>query len=195
MWVLGIGFSLMFFLLKDANRLWAQAEGPSVLTLYATPWIWFFLPFFSALAIPWPLTVWYLRRIGRKDEADSIADAADLRSGMDTFRVMKWLGITSLASLIASFTMLAIPVHLSDWGPEARLGHYVTNAYVSGFPSVRRGARLSSTDTAFGMVAFVAARISSSILSMVVDFAAMRLETAVQMLRKMSFNFYWLRQG
>jgi len=125
MWALGIGFALTFFLLRDANRLWAKADGQSVLTLYATPWIWFFLPFFSALAIPWPLTIWYLRRVGRKNEADSIADAADLKGGMDSFRVMKWLGI-ALVSPIALFTVLAIPVHLSIADSEARLGHYAS---------------------------------------------------------------------
>lgn len=125
MWALGIGFALTFFLLRDANRLWARADGQSVLTLYATPWIWCFLPFFSALAIPWPLTVWYLRRVGRKDEADNIAGVADRKGGMDTFRVMKWMGI-ALVGPIALFTLLAIPVHLSINDSEVRLGHYAS---------------------------------------------------------------------
>jgi hypothetical protein len=125
MWALGFGFSLTFFLLRDANRLWGRAGGQSVLTLYPTPWIWFFLPLFSALAVPWPLTVWYLRKVGRNDEADSVADAADLRSGMDTFRVMKWLGIALIAP-IAFFTLLAIPIHLSIGNSEARLGRYAS---------------------------------------------------------------------
>ena len=125
MWALGIGFVLTFFLLRDANRLWARADGHSVLTLYATPWVWFFLPFFGALTIPWPLTVWYLRKVGRKDEADSIADAADLKGKMDTFRVMKWLGI-ALVGPIFVLTLLAIPVHLSISDSEARLGHYAS---------------------------------------------------------------------
>jgi hypothetical protein len=125
MWTLGIGFALTFFLLRGANHLWAKADEPATLTLYATPWLWFFLPFFSALALPWPLTVWYLRRAGRKDEADSICDASDLRSGMDSFQVMKWLGIV-LVGPIAFLTLLAIPVHLSIGDSEARLGHYAS---------------------------------------------------------------------
>jgi hypothetical protein len=44
---------------------------------------------------------------------------------MDTFRVMKWLGI-GLVLPIAFFTMLAIPVHLSIGDSEARLGHYAS---------------------------------------------------------------------
>lgn len=125
MWALGLSFALLFFLLRDANRLWARAEGRSILTLYATPWIWIFLPLFSALALPWPIVVWFLRRVGRTDEADSICDAADEKGGVDSFRVMKWLGIT-LVSPVAFFTVLAIPVHLSISDSEARLGHYAS---------------------------------------------------------------------
>lgn len=125
MWALGSVFALIFFLLRDANRLWARADGPSILTLYATPWIWIFLPLFSALALPWPITVWYLRRTGRNDEADSICDAADEKGGVDSFLVMKWLGI-GLVIPTAFFTILAIPVHLSIADSEARLGHYAS---------------------------------------------------------------------
>lgn len=125
MWALGFGFALTFFLLPDANRLWARADGQSILTLYPTPWIWIFSPLCSALALPWPMTVWYLRKAGRKDEADSISDAADEKGGMDTFCVMKWLGI-ALVGPVAFFTLLAIPVHLSIGDSEARLGHYAS---------------------------------------------------------------------
>jgi hypothetical protein len=125
MWALGIGFALTFFLLRGANHLWARADAPATLTLYATPWLWLFFPLFSALALPWPLTVWYLRRVGRKDEADSICDNADLRGGMDSFRVMKWLGIV-LVGPVAVLTLLAIPIHLSLGDSEARLGHYAS---------------------------------------------------------------------
>jgi len=125
MWALGIGFALTFFLLRGANHLWAKADGQGSLTLYATPWIWCFLPFFSSLTIPWPFTVWYLRRVGRKDEADSISDAADAKCGMDTFRVMKWLGI-ALVGPISIFTLFAIPIHLSIGDSGVRLGHYAS---------------------------------------------------------------------
>jgi hypothetical protein len=88
MWAFGVGCALTFFLLRGANHLWARADGPAGLTLYATGWLWFFLPLFGSLAVPWPFTVWYLRTVGRTEEADSISDAADLTGGMDTFRVI-----------------------------------------------------------------------------------------------------------
>jgi hypothetical protein len=125
MWALGIGLVLTFFLLSGANQLWASFDGPADLTLYATTAIWCFFPLFAALAIPWPLTVWYLRKIGRKDEADSISDEADLKSGMDTFRVMKWLSV-GLVGPIAFFTFLAIPTHFSIGKFDARLGRYAS---------------------------------------------------------------------
>ena len=123
MWTLGLAFGLTFFLLRGANHRWAAADGPAILTLYDTPWLWFFFPFFAALTLPWPLTVWYLRKVGRRDEADNICDNADLRGGMDSFKVMKWLGIV-LVGPIAVATLLAIPIHLSIGLSEARLGHY-----------------------------------------------------------------------
>lgn len=125
MWALVIGCALTFFLLRGANHLWAKADGQARITLYATPWLRCFLPLFSAIATPWPFTVWYLRRVSRKDEADSISDAADAQGGMDTFRVMKWLSI-ALVGPITILTLLAIPIHLSIGDTEARLGHYAS---------------------------------------------------------------------
>lgn len=115
MWTLAIGFALTFFLLRDANHLWSRADGQSVLTLYATPWIWSFLPLFSALTLPWPMTISYLRRVGRTDEANSISDAADSKGGMDTFRVMKWLGI-AVVGPVAFFTIARDSSPPIDWG-------------------------------------------------------------------------------
>ena len=125
MWGLGIGLALMFFLLRAANHWWASLEGSAILTQFATPVIWSFFPGFAALSIPWPLTVWYLRRVGRGEEADSIEDASDSKGGMNSFRVMKWLGI-GLACPIGFFTLLAIPIHLSISDSEVRVGHYAS---------------------------------------------------------------------
>jgi hypothetical protein len=125
MWTLAIALALTFFLLRSANHFWATLDGPAILTVYATPFIWCFFAGFAALAIPWPLTVWYLRRVGRTDEATSMANASSARAGMDTFRVMKWLSF-GLVGPIAFFTLLAIPVHLSIGETEARLGHYAS---------------------------------------------------------------------
>lgn len=125
MWLLGIGLALLFFVLRDANRLWASLEGPEIVTQYATSVIWSFFPGFAALSIPWPLTVWYLRRVGRWGEADSIEDASDNKSGMDSYRVLKWLSI-GLVGPIGFLTLLAIPIHLSIADSEVRVGHYAS---------------------------------------------------------------------
>jgi hypothetical protein len=125
MWGLGIGLALMFFVLRDANHWWASLVSPAILTQYATPVIWCFFPLFAALSIPWPLTVWYLRRVGRWEEADSIEDASDSKGGMNSFQVMKWLGF-GLVGPIALFTVLAIPIHLAISDSEVRVGHYAS---------------------------------------------------------------------
>lgn len=125
MWGLGIGLALMFFVLRAANHWWASLQGPAILTQFATPVIWCFFPLFAAVSIPWPLTVWYLRRVGRWEEADSIEDASDSKGGMNSFQVMKWLGF-GLVGPIAFFTLLAIPIHLSISDSEVRVGHYAS---------------------------------------------------------------------
>ena len=124
MWSVAIVIALSFFALRGANRLWARLEGPAILTQFATQVIWCFLPGFAALALPWPLTIWYLRRVGRWEEADSIEDEADRKGGgVNSFRVMKWISL-GVVCPIAFFTLLAVPIHLSITDSEVRVGHY-----------------------------------------------------------------------
>ncbi len=138
MWALAIAFLLTFFLFRDANRWWASLDGPSVLTQYPSAAIWCFFPLFAALAIPWPLTVWYLRRVGRWEEADGIEDQADSKGGMNMLAVMKWLSI-GLVGPIGILTLLAIPIHLSITPTEVRVGHYASiHTEVFKFSQARR---------------------------------------------------------
>jgi hypothetical protein len=125
MWGLGICLALSFFLLRGANHLSAQADGPALIRLYPGAPIWCFLPGFAALAIPWPLTVWLLRRVGRTDEADNIDVDSSQKTGFDSFKIMKWLSI-GVVDPIAIFTVLAIPMHLSIGDSEVRVGHYAS---------------------------------------------------------------------
>jgi len=125
MWALGIGLALLFFVLRSLNHWWASLDGPSLLTQYASPFIWCFLPGFAALAIPWPLTIWYLRKVGRWEEADAIEDDSDSKGRGNSFRILKWLGI-GLVAPIAFFTLPAIPIHLSITDSEVRIGHYAS---------------------------------------------------------------------
>jgi hypothetical protein len=125
MWSLGIALAMLFFVLRGANHLWASLEGASLLTQYAPQVFWCFLPGFAAVSIPWPLTVWYLRRAGRWEEADGIQDASDSKGGFDSFRIMKWLSI-GVVGPIAVLTLLAVPIHLSITDSEVRVGHYAS---------------------------------------------------------------------
>jgi hypothetical protein len=125
MWAVGVGLALLYFVLKGLNSWWASLDGPSILTQYPPAVIWCFFPLFAALAIPWPLTVWYLRKVGRWEEADAIEDSSDQKGGADTFRIMKWLSI-GLVGPIGILTLLAIPIHLSISGSEVRVGHYAS---------------------------------------------------------------------
>lgn len=125
MWAVAIGLALSFFVFRSLNQWWATLDGPSLLTQYATPYIWCFFPGFSALAIPWPLTVWYLRKVGRWEEADAIEDDSDSKGRGNQFRIMKWLCI-GLVGPILLFTLLAIPIHLSITDSEVRVGHYAS---------------------------------------------------------------------
>jgi len=125
MW--GIAFCLLlnFFLFRGANHLWAKMDGPATLRLYPPNVIWCFAPGFAALAIPWPLTVWLLRRLGRTDEADSVTAESSTSTGFDSFKIMKWLSI-GIVGPIALFTLLATPKHLSISSTGATLGSYAS---------------------------------------------------------------------
>jgi|GEM_PF-2357441 len=123
MWAIGIALALTFFLLRDANRLWAKMDGGAEFTQYATALFWVFFPGFAALAVPWPFVVWWLRKVGRWEEADSAEDDSDSKAGGNSYRIMKWMCI-GLVTPIGLFTIPAIPIHLSISRNEVRVGHY-----------------------------------------------------------------------
>ena len=111
------------FLLRWLNHVWASFDGPSLATYYAPTAYWWFFPLFSALAVPWPLTIWLLKRFGRQDEADAMADRSNQDSGINTYFILKWMSF-GIAAPIGILTLFAIPVHLSLTSTEARVGHY-----------------------------------------------------------------------
>jgi hypothetical protein len=119
----GISLALTFFLLRWANHAWAQMDGPADMRIYTVSAIWCFLPGFAAIAIPWPFTVWLLRRLGRTDEADSITSESNQKGGVDSYKVLKWMSI-GIVGPIALFTLPAIPMHLSIADSEIRVGRY-----------------------------------------------------------------------
>ena len=113
----------LFFVLRGANHLWAALEGPSLVTQYAPQAAWGFLPLFACISVPLPFTLWFLKRVGRREEAESIHDSATKKAGYDSFRVLKWLSIGTVGPLSIA-TLLAIPIHLSITDSEVRVGHY-----------------------------------------------------------------------
>jgi len=123
MWLVALLLALSFLALKWVNHEWAQIDGPAVLHVYATSFIWCFFPGFAALAIPWPLAISLLRRLRRNDEADSISAESNRSGGIDSYRVMKWLCI-GLVGPIAGFTILAIPIHMTITDSAVFVGHY-----------------------------------------------------------------------
>jgi hypothetical protein len=123
MWVIGFALLASFFLLRYANHLWAQMDGPAEIRIFAVPWLWEFFPGFAALSVPWPLTLWLLRRMGRNDEADTIAERSNSESGFNSYRVLKWFSF-GVALPIGLFTLPAIPIHLSVTDLEVLVGHY-----------------------------------------------------------------------
>jgi hypothetical protein len=121
----GIGLCLLgsFFVFREANHLWANLDGPAVLRVYETQIVWCFFPGFAALCIPWPLTLWILRRMGRNDEADAILDDSSGQTGFDSYRLMVWFSHWIVVP-IGVFTLMAVPIHLSMGDSEVRAGRY-----------------------------------------------------------------------
>jgi len=124
MWVLGALIGVGgFCLLKSVNWFWASLDRDAILTVYPVAFIWGFLPGFAAIALPWPLTLWLLRRFGYSGQAAEIVAAANRKGGYDSERVMRWAAWVTLLP-IALFTLPAIPMHLSAGAREVRVTPY-----------------------------------------------------------------------
>lgn len=122
---LGICAAATYFFFQWANAAWAGTDGPGMLHVLAPRAYWCFFPLFGALAIPWPFTIWLLRRLGRDDEADEANSDSSAKVGANSYIAMKWLSL-GLALPIGVATLLAIPIHLSLGEREARVGHYAS---------------------------------------------------------------------
>lgn len=112
-----------FYLLRAANHFWAAAEPGSLLTLYETPVIWFFLPGFAFLDWPWLMRLWLLRRFGYQWQAAQIVLEGNEKVGFDGERIMRWLNWLVVFP-IAVLTLLAIPVHLAVQADRVDVWHY-----------------------------------------------------------------------
>jgi hypothetical protein len=114
-----------YFGLHATNRLLARVDGPSLAQIFPIAAIWFFLPAFAALSIPWPLTIALLRRTTYHDDAAYIEAEANLKSGFDCFRVMVGMNLFIVLP-IALLTLLALPERLTLNDREIRWTHYAS---------------------------------------------------------------------
>jgi hypothetical protein len=129
MWVIGLVIAVGgFYALKATNQLFAMPYQDGVLTVYPPWFYWTFLPCCAALAIPWPLTLHVLRKLGYGAEAASIISAPayyrgrDI-SGMDREGLMWWMSRIIVLPLGVA-TALALPMHMSINADTARVTRY-----------------------------------------------------------------------
>lgn len=114
-----------FFSLRAINHQFAKADGTAFLHVFPVSVIWFFLPGFAALAVPWPLTIALLRRSAYRDDAAYIQAEGSNKSGFDCFRVMVGMNLF-LVLPIAFFTILALPERLTFTEHSILWTHYAS---------------------------------------------------------------------
>jgi hypothetical protein len=112
-----------YFILLKTNRLFANLDGPASLRLFPPSVFWMFLPGFAALAVPWPLTLFLLRKVGYGTEVDYILDEANQKSGFDCQRVMVGMNLFLVLPLVL-FTLAALPMRMTLGPDEVRVTHY-----------------------------------------------------------------------
>jgi hypothetical protein len=75
------------------------------------------------VALPLPLTLWFLRRLGYSGQAAEIVASGNSKAGYDCERVMSRLA-WGIVLPIALCTLPAIPMHLSVGAGEVRVTYY-----------------------------------------------------------------------
>lgn len=114
-----------YFSLLAINHQFAKTDGVAILQVFPVSAIWFFLPGFAALAIPWPLTIALLRRSAYRDDAAYIQAESNNKSGFDCFRVMVGMNLFIVLP-IAFFTILALPERLTLTEHNILWTHYAS---------------------------------------------------------------------
>jgi hypothetical protein len=114
-----------FFGLRAINHLFAKSDGPTLAQALPNSALWWFLPGFAALTVPWPLTIAVLRRSSYHEDAAYIEFEASSKSGFDCCRVMAGMNLF-LVLPIAIFTLLALPERLTLTDQEILWTHYAS---------------------------------------------------------------------
>lgn len=123
---MGLGIAIGgYFALRIINPLFAKLDGLPLAQAFPITAIWYFLPGFAALAVPWPLMISLLRRSAYSDEARYIEAEASEKSGFDCFRVMGAINLF-LVLPIAVFTLLTLPERLTLTNTNILWTHYAS---------------------------------------------------------------------
>ena len=111
--MLGIGFLIFITLhqaLVIANQYFASLDGPAKFVLLPQTAIWFFLPGFAALTLPWDLTLWAWSAFGSKELALQYEFWSNAKAGFNATRILRIM--TALIVLpVAGLTVPALPEH------------------------------------------------------------------------------------
>lgn len=110
-------------LLLHLNQYFADAEGPASFQLLPSKAIWWFLPLFASLSLPWEIVFQIWRKFGNELEALQYAAWSNAKSGFDCTRALRWMAVIILVP-IAIFTIPATPMHTTLHDDGLRIREY-----------------------------------------------------------------------
>ena len=115
-WLAMVAFGILFaltsyFALFKLNRYVASSDGSPQFILLPQSAIWWFLPLFGALVLPWDVTLELWALAGHRLEARLYREEASRKVDYDPNKMMHLLAI--LAAPIALASILALSMHVS----------------------------------------------------------------------------------
>ena len=124
--LVGIGFAYESHLaLIQANRHFAEADGPAAFRFFPSTAIWWFFPGFGALCLSWEITLFLWSVFGDRRRVSRFIDWTNENAGYDSTRALRWAALF-VATPIGIASLLAIPLHSSLGENEIVVGHYAT---------------------------------------------------------------------
>ena len=109
--VIGIVFAFSSHtILVWANQYLAKADAPYLYAISPQSAIWWFLPGFGALALPWEITLQLWSRLGNRNNAILYNYWSSLSAGFDCRRMLRWMAFLIVLP-VGILTLLELPVH------------------------------------------------------------------------------------
>ncbi|MES2392193.1 MAG: hypothetical protein V4555_11170 [Acidobacteriota bacterium] len=124
--MVGVGIAIAagsFFAMKGLNHWMAARDGTAVLRLLPESFEWMFFPLFGGLSLAWGTTLWIWSLFAGKEVPRAYALWSDKKSGMQSTRIMKWMGWL-LGVPVGIANVLAVPVHANLSHDGISVGHY-----------------------------------------------------------------------